>query len=461
MGALAVVQRTLSRGASRTTFRYPVYGQGGSTYGGGGGGFWNDTFNGRILPGADFDYLRESGDLWKNAVVGAVLNFLLCCAVEPRLVVKRKVGTEEEEVPNHPLIELLENPNDDDDDTNFLVGCYTFDYNLWGNAYYLLLRSGAGKVTGIQYLPRRLVRPIPDKTGVKRVAGYAYWVDGKPILFDTQDVIQFRFGIDPDNPREGLAPLLASCRDICGENSLATMGAAVARNHGIPGYFIQPADPNPNDPIGADKIEEGFAKKLQRFWQEKFGRDNAAQPMVVTQRVKIERLGFSPDELMADKSRAVAVSRICAALRIDPMVLGLPSESKTYSNLAESYRAAFNNNIFPNGDSYCSKMTRIFRREVGYLLPNERLCFDYSLVGALQDDMDALYKRLVLACGGAFMQVNEARKRGGYIEVEGQDRIREPKGNGGAASGSGDDKGGDQTDSASDDTDDDEEDDEE
>jgi phage portal protein BeeE len=420
------MQRTIQKGRTSTAFRYPIYGQVGGSYGGSNSSMWSEIGNGRLLPGGDFDYLREAGDLWKNAVVGAILNFLMRCMVEPQLHVLAKVGTEEAEVAGHPLIALFDTPNEDDDDTNTLVAAYTMDWNIWGNCYYYLLRSGAGKVTGIQHLPRRLVRPVPDMTGRTRVSGYAYWIDGKPILFGKDDVVQHRFGIDPDNPREGLSPLLASCRDICGENSLATLGAAIARNHGIPGYLIQPADPIPGISGGADEeaFNVSYLKKFQRFWTQKFGRDRAAEPLVSTARMKIDRLGFSPDELMADKSREIAVSRICAAMGIDPMVIGLPSSSKTYSNLGEAHRAAYDHNIVPNGDSFCSKFTRKFRKEVGYLKANERLAWDYSNVGAMQDDFDALYKRLSLVVGGPFLANNEARRIAGFEEMDGEDKIR-------------------------------------
>lgn len=244
-------------------------------------------------------------------------------------------------------------------------------------------------MNAIQPIPRPQMTPIPDKTGVRRVSGFAYFVDGKADIYPKDRVVHWRFGRNPHNPREGLAPLLGACRDICGENELATMGAAIARNMGIPAYYVSPDSDDPKA-----RLEDDTITKLQKLWSKRFNKERAGEPFVARQKVKVERLGYSPDELMADKSRAMSVSRICAAMRIDPMVIGLPSESKTYANLKEAHRAVYDHNLIPTGDAFCTKLTRVFRQEAGFLKPTQRLAWDYSAVAALQDDMDALFERV-------------------------------------------------------------------
>jgi phage portal protein BeeE len=372
--------------ALKTFFRFPVYG-GQSKW----GGTRLEWLMGKLLPGADFDYIAEAGDLWKNGVVSAFLNFLMCTFPEPRLCVMTK-SSKGEEVANfvHPALALFDMPNQDDDDQTSLVQQFIFDYSLWGNSYWLKLRNAVNDVIGFQPITATRIQPYADPTGVRLVGGYSYSVDGKILDYKPEDIIHFRFGRDPENPRKGLSPLIAACRDICAENELATLTASVARNMGIAPYFISPSSDNPEDVIEPDQAK-GLMEKLKRLV-----RDRRGEPMISRRPVKIERLGFSPDELMADKSRAIAVSRIGASFRIDPMVIGLPSESKTYSNLGEAHKAVYDHNLIPAGDAFCTKLTRTLRTE-GLLRPNERLAWNYDLVAALQEDVDALWKRVVAA----------------------------------------------------------------
>jgi phage portal protein BeeE len=390
---LTTIRDRIAKGKANT-FRYPI--NSGGSASGSGYASWNDWLVNRLLPSTDFDYVTEAGELWKNAVVSSCLRFLLSTFPEPSLIVKRMVpdpdsetpgGMTEEDVDDHPLLELLSYPNDDDDDSTALAQAFCIDYNLFGNAYTLMLRNGAGRVTGLQPISYNQMQPVADKTGQKRVAWYAYLIDGQAIPYATEDIIHDKFGRDPANIRKGFQPLIGACRDICTENELSTLAASVARNMGIVPYLVSPAATDIDAVIPKDQkeqLEEKFASRT---------RDKRGTTMVMQRAFKVDRIGLSPDELMADKSRAVAVSRICGALGLDPMVVSLPSDSKTYSNYAESLTAAYHHNIVPVGDAYCTKRTRVFRKEPGYLQPNERLAWDYSKVAALQENEDAKFKR--------------------------------------------------------------------
>ena len=392
MGVLANIKQTLQRGASSSTFRFPTFstGQGGGL--GGGYGYWNDWLVANLLPGSDYDYIAEAGDLWKCSVVAACLNFLMNTFCEPRLAIKQIVdgqkGVEENWILTDPLLALLNDPNQDDDDLTYLLQTFCMDWNLYGNVYWLLLRNngGKGRVIGIQYIPRRLMKPIPDPTGERRVAGYAYYIDGKYVMYDAADIVHFKFGSDPNSPREGLSPLLAACRDICTENELSTLAAAVARNMGIVPYLIGPASTDPDAIIDPDTVSA-----LEQKWDAR-RRDSRGKPIFMRQAYKVDKIGMSPQEMMADETRAVAVSRICAALRVDPMVIGLPSSSKTYANLGEAHRAVYDHNILPMGRMFCERLNRRFRNEPGFRISDTRyLAFDTSLVRALQEDQTALH----------------------------------------------------------------------
>ena len=391
--AIATLRNSFARGAA-TTFRYPLYG---SLTGGLGGNAatWNDWLTNRLLPGSDYDYVAEAGDLWKNTVVSAALAFAMRTFPEPELIVKRTVPDDDSEDPNgvrdlevrqHPLLDLINEPNEDDDDATSVAQMYALDYNAWGRHYWLLLRNTAGRVVGFQPIPQRMMQPAGDPSGVRRVAAYIYFRDGQRVPYDPRDVVHFRFGRDPNNIRNGFQPLEGACRDICTENELATLAAAVARNHGVVPYVVSPM---------ATDVDAVMPRDQKDQLQEEFDgrtRDRRGKTMVLRRAFRVDRIGLSPDEMMSDKARAIAVSRILGPLGIDAMVLGLPSETRTFNNMGEAMTGAYEHNIIPTGDAYATRITQTFRREPGYLAPNERLAWDYSGVTALRDQRAVLMK---------------------------------------------------------------------
>ena len=91
------------------------------------------------------------------------------------------------------------------------------------------------------------------------------------------------------------------------------------------------------------------------------------------------------------------------------------------SNYQESMTAAYHHNIVPTGDSYCTKLTKTFRwdamrqqGEPGFLAPNERLAFDYSLVEAMQENRDAKHIRYREDFAKGVCTRYEAKQKLGY-----------------------------------------------
>jgi hypothetical protein len=120
------------------------------------------------------------------------------------------------------------------------------------------------------------------------------------------------------------------------------------------------------------------------------------------------------------------VPRICAALQIDPMVLGYASPSKTFSNFKEAMEAAYEQTLVPLHSAVGSQMTEQIMPWVVGARDGDYFGRDYSEVRCLQEDQDARFKRLTAAVGGAFLTVDEAREELGLKPIEGGDELRQP-----------------------------------
>jgi len=80
------------------------------------------------------------------------------------------------------------------------------------------------------------------------------------------------------------------------------------------------------------------ARQVKRQLHEDLSGDGSGGIVVMTGPYKMDRVSLTPSELALDSVRRVPEERICSALGIDPMVLGLGSglERSAYAN----YRSA-------------------------------------------------------------------------------------------------------------------------
>ncbi|MDE2104439.1 MAG: hypothetical protein KGL39_44805, partial [Patescibacteria group bacterium] len=66
---------------------------------------------GPFLPGAQFDYRREAGNLWENSAVAACIYFLWRTYSQAEPYVERRIKGLWQKVDDHPLPDLLAHPN--------------------------------------------------------------------------------------------------------------------------------------------------------------------------------------------------------------------------------------------------------------------------------------------------------------------------------------------------------------
>jgi phage portal protein BeeE len=129
---------------------------------------------------------------------------------------------------------------------------------------------------------------------------------------------------------------------------------------------------------------------------------------------------LSPDDLSVGGLMGQTVSRICAAIGVDPMCLGLPSESKTYSNYEQALEALVRQVVIPLQETVARQLTdQLVRR----ILRDDRteLVWDRSDVYVLQDDEAAKRDSAARLYQSGVATLNEARALIGLPPVRGGD----------------------------------------
>lgn len=363
-----------------------------------------------FLPRTQRNYAREVGDgLGNSIVVAAVMWVARNFPEAPVKVEERQRDRSLEQLFDHPLLDLLDNPNPYYSGILMWMATLT-DWNVHGNAYWLKVRSAAGQVVQLYYVPQNLIKPVADVR--EYIAGYEYDPGGsKKILLAREDVVHFRYGIDPRDPTKGMSPLASLLREVFTDDEAGNFSASVLSNLGVPGVVVSPAagamnGSGPSLDIDADSVKQDF--------QQRFSGDRRGEPIIMTAPTDIKVLAWSPQQMDLRDLRRLPEERVSAVLGIPAVVLGLGAglDRSTYANYREAREAAYESNLIP--------AQRLLGKEIEtQLLPDfeaspERLKrltvgFDVSGVRALAEDQDKLYNRARTGLLGGFMRVDEAR----------------------------------------------------
>jgi len=341
-------------------------------------------------PGAKIDYQAQAGNLWLNGVVASGLNWMGRASSEADWRVERRIGSgwePTEEPAAMDLLGLLDNPNPWYDGQTLIRGLMTSDVCA-GDGYFLKGRDNGGRMVGLVWVPHWRVHPVTLYQD-SLIDGYEYRpaFSGEIKPINREDIVHVRDGINPEDTRYGLSRLAGEIRRVVADNEWSTWQAALALNSGSPGPIISPkaSDANPPTPDQLAAVND--------IWKQRRA-DARGESMTLPVAVEFFRDSWSPAELRLDELSRADVTRICAAMGFDPMVLGHESASKTYSNLEEALDAAGNMTLLPNLNRYALQIGRQVLPEFGLDPRKYRLSWDTSRVSWLRDETNELHDRV-------------------------------------------------------------------
>ncbi|MGH7851530.1 MAG: phage portal protein [Thermodesulfobacteriota bacterium] len=322
---------------------------------------------------------------------------------EAPLMISKISKDGKEKVENHPLIELINNPNP------FYSGislwwASIFSWVSTGDVYWLIEKNVAGKPVKLWWAMPWLIRPKFPRDGSEFLTGYEYRVGGEWKPLELDDVCHIKHGIDPSNPRLGISPIYSCLREIWNDDEASNFVASLLRNSGVPGLIISPDSDEPVEPDDVDTVKQ--------YFKEMFTGDKRGEPVVLSGRTKVDQFGFDPKKLDLSNVRNVTEERICAALGIPAAVVGFGTgleQTTVGATLKELRQLAWVNGIMP--------VQRIFAEEIERsLLPmfesnpeQFKVEFDLSNVAALDEDTDKKYTRVNIAITGGWMSIAEGR----------------------------------------------------
>lgn len=358
--------------AAAAEFRHP-----GSGAGGGFGTSWVG------LPGSRVDWSGAAGDTWKNSAAAIAMDWLANAMQQAPLAVYRETKDGREWLPSHPLANLLRRPNPFYGG-RLLNGVTVLSMLSDGNAYWLRDKDARGVMTQrLRYVPHWMMEPRYALDGTQYIGSYDYSPgNGGTQTVPIEQVVHLRYGLDPENIRKGLSPLRAQLRQVASDNEVSTYMAAILRNMGIAGLLI----------TSETELSEKAADDIKSRVRKLTTGDHRGDAIVMGDTaVTVSEFGSSPEKMALKVLADYPTARICAALHVDALVLGLSDKSGTYENVGQATKGAWEQGILPLMGSMCDDLNTQLGPE--FLLPGEAIAFDVRTVKALQEDVSNLHDR--------------------------------------------------------------------
>ncbi|MFQ5775852.1 MAG: phage portal protein, partial [Kiloniellaceae bacterium] len=365
-----------------------------------------------------FDYAREVGDGIDSSVVTAPVQWIQRAFPEAPLKVLRTAGGESEEVEAHPLLDLIARPNP------FYGGAQLWSptlmsYLVAGNAYWLKVRNGAGRVAELWYAPHWTLSPKWPQDGSEFISHWEYRPGGGAgiVRLEPDDLVHFRHGIDPRNPRLGLSPLHGVIREIFMDLEASNFVASLLRNLGVPGVVISPE--------GGVQAATDDVAAVKAWFKSAFGGDRRGEPLVMGAATKVQQYGFDARQLDLSAARDVAEERVCACLGVPAAIVGFGAglqTAKVGATMEELRALAWTNGIIPIQRAFADILERQILADVSEGAADEEVVFDSGEVIAIEDHLLKRAQRWGAMVTGGFARVDEAREAMG-LEVEDADRI--------------------------------------
>ena len=356
------------------------------------------------LPRTGFDYGKQV-DGYQSAIIMACVYWIMRTFPEaPLYLRKRNQDGSWDDLFEHPLLALLDMPNPYYDGL-LLQMASVADYTIDGNVYWRKIRSAAGRVVQLWWIPSSIIEPKWNYNNQEYVTHYEYSPGGMPEKVDPMDIVHFRYGLDPRNIRKGLSPLKSLLREVFTDDEAANMTAALLKNLGVPGIVISPKEGSPG-------MNKEVGKEIKEWFKETTTGDKRGEPLVMSGSTNVEQFGFNPQQMDLKDLRRLPEERISGVLGVPAIVAGLGAglARSTFANMHEAREMAYESNIIPSQRIFGSVIKRQLLSEYEDDVMPWQVSYDLSEVRVLQEDENKKAERVTKMVAGGYVTVADAQR---------------------------------------------------
>jgi HK97 family phage portal protein len=320
-----------------------------------------------------------------------------------------------EPLENHPLRQLIAQPNEVTDEVAFFA-LSLVHLDLAGNCYWLIVRSRAGLPVELWPVRPDLMRILPEPSDR---LGWQYGFNLDPtsanprtadiIPVPRRDIVHIKYP-NPLDPYFGQAPMRAATRATSVDNAQTDYVDDLLRNDAVPRVVI----------TTQQELDDGIIDRLTTRWMRKLGGRNRGRPAFLQQGMEAKVLGLNLDDLQFGDLTGMSESRITMSFGVQPILVGakVGLDRSTFANFREAKSAYW--------EDTAMALQRMFGAGVrAQLLPfysgvgrqRVQTRWDNSDVLALQEAESAKWERVTNAVARGFITINDGRREVGLDPV--------------------------------------------
>lgn len=331
------------------------------------------------LPTSFTDLVRDG--FRRNAVVNAAIRTVTQVINEAPIIAEKPTpgaGPDDwERILDSPAEEAFANPNKRDPGVA-LIERAAQHFLIGGNALLEKVRSKSRLVVGFRAInPARIAGAMVDSNEEPLWYNVSK-TDGQQRKLLVEDAILIP-DLDPLNEVFGMPRLLSAALNIRTDREADSYVAEVLHNHGSPGLVVSVA-PDANDK-SLDRAEER--------WEEKFGPGRGRGKVAFVRGLgNVHEVGFNLKDLEFPELRRLTGERICAAIGVDPMLVGISSAARGGTLSGAEYEAAMQRLWDITLIPLLKRFAAYLNHGAAYEWGDIRLRFATEHVKALQPDRD-------------------------------------------------------------------------
>ena len=299
---------------------------------------------------------------------------------------------------NHPLAQLIENPNPQEGRKEFLTK-YMIHLSLSGNSYWEVVFAN-GKPYQLFGIRPDWMEPAPDPKLYLKGYNLDTHQGGLKIFFKPEEILHFKYA-DPTNEYVGMSPLQSAARTLMAENSAVAWNQTIFDNSAVPSGVL-------TVPSQLLKVEQ--KQELRKALRAEFTRENLNSPMILWGGMTWEKMGLTQHDMDFLQQRSLNKYEICAVFGVPPQIVGA-QENPTYANYGTARLSFWEDTIIGILDWLKGKINQ---RLSPYFGPDVFINYDLSSVPAMRksfantiDMADKLY-----GMGVPFNEINRRLNMG-------------------------------------------------
>ena len=306
------------------------------------------------------------------------------------------------ELVEHPLLNMLERPNQRQAGATFLEGLYGH-LLIAGNAYVELVDAGSD-ARELHLLRPDRVTVLTDEDGWPSGLEYREGRSKRTLALGAAEeggALQLSL-FHPLDDHYGFPPLEAALMALDTHNAAGRWNKALLDNSARPSGALVYA---PKD--GGNLTDEQFERLKAELEEGYSGAIRAGRPLVLEGGLDWKAMGLTPKDMDFIEAKHSASRDIALAFGVPPMLLGIPGDN-TYSNYQEANRAFYRMTVLPLVSRTAKELSAFLGPLFGEGL---RLWYDADRIDGLTVERDALWARLEAA---SFLTDDEKREAVGY-----------------------------------------------